>query len=123
MNSVNIIMIFLFVVLLLIGCSTATHYEESKMGFSGIAKEIRIDKKGYEEFKDPKTNEWVYTHLTVALEDRNLTGLPDGFQVHHIDENKLNNHPENLIIIHKKDHIGRVHDVVNGRTLKISWFP
>lgn len=43
-------------------------------------------------------------HQRVVEKKYKLKEIPKGFIVHHIDENKDNNKPSNLILIHKKDH-------------------
>jgi len=59
----------------------------------------RITIKGYEMVLDPQTHKWVFTHI---LSDRyniaNMRYEPcTGDCKHHIDFNKLNNNPENIV--------------------------
>lgn len=60
----------------------------------------------YQEFADPVTGRWVPTHRRVA--EKKFGSLRRGFRVHHLDGNKLNNHPENLVEVHAKVH-RRIH--------------
>jgi hypothetical protein len=48
-------------------------------------------------------NGYVYEHIVVVEKDHN-TKLKDGEQVHHLDLDKSNNDPKNLIIISVKSH-------------------
>ena len=55
------------------------------------------------------THGWrVNEHTLVACKDAGITRLPHGHVVHHIDENKLNNNPNNLIIVSRANHV-RIH--------------
>lgn len=57
---------------------------------------------GYEEVLNPKTNSYNFTHHVV---DDYFNGeKPKGIHVHHVDHNKLNNSPENLVRMSKHDH-------------------
>ncbi|MBN1549637.1 DNA topoisomerase (ATP-hydrolyzing) subunit B [Candidatus Babeliales bacterium] len=67
----------------------------------------RITIKDYEMVLDPKKHKWIFTHL---LSDRyNLRHgtykLEDGSHKHHIDFNKHNNNPENLVRMIPEDHL------------------
>lgn len=69
--------------------------------------ENRITIKGYEMVWSSNQNKWIFTHL-----------LADGFNIengtyddkikghkHHLDFNKLNNNPDNIIRLSKEDHL------------------
>ncbi|MGB3585366.1 MAG: DNA topoisomerase (ATP-hydrolyzing) subunit B [Tunicatimonas sp.] len=67
----------------------------------------RITIEGYEMVLNPATHKWVFTHM---LSDRyNLKiGIyeeKDGEARHHVDFNKRNNNPTNLIRLSKEDHL------------------
>ncbi|MFO5615121.1 HNH endonuclease, partial [Klebsiella pneumoniae] len=47
---------------------------------------------------------WVYEHRVVG-EDTIGRSLYDDEEVHHLDENKLNNHPDNLLILPQSQHL------------------
>ncbi len=47
-------------------------------------------------------------HRKVARKKYGLESIPKGFIVHHLDINKKNNDPKNLILLHRKDH-ARLH--------------
>lgn len=68
--------------------------------------QTRINKRGYQEFKDPRTGKWTLNHRRAAL--NKFGRLRPGFEVHHIDGDKLNNRHENLVEIHRKVH-ARLH--------------
>ncbi|QBX32539.1 hypothetical protein [Pseudomonas phage PA1C] len=53
---------------------------------------------------NPKMFGWVYEHRVVG-EDTLGRPLYDDEEVHHLDENKLNNHPENLLILPQSQHM------------------
>lgn len=61
---------------------------------------------GYEQVYDPAINKHVYTHRRVAeiLKEGNLT-LGRHLVTHHIDFNKKNNDPSNLIRMDEKEHM------------------
>jgi len=66
----------------------------------------RITIKGYEMVLDPVASKWIFTHI---LSDRyNLEHaryLPaDGAYKHHVDFNKRNNNPDNLLRMGKEAH-------------------
>jgi hypothetical protein len=63
----------------------------------------RVSNSGYQQFKDPGTGQWVYTHRRVA--EKQVGGaIYAGREVHHIDGNKNNNRPSNLTIVSKAEH-------------------
>ena len=71
---------------------------------SKIGGRIRID--GYEMILDP-INSWIFTH-TLADKynlDNNIYLESQGKARHHIDFNKLNNNPTNLIRLTKEEHL------------------
>lgn len=51
----------------------------------------------------------IFEHHKVYCEDRGLTEVPEGYHIHHLDENKENNAPENLIMLSAGDH-NRLHN-------------
>ena len=72
---------------------------------SKIGGKITIN--GYEMVLNPQDSKWIFTHI---LSDRyNLENKvylkSDGDHKHHIDFNKLNNSPDNIMRISKKDHL------------------
>lgn len=55
------------------------------------------------QFKDPKTGQWTLTHRRVA--EKKVGGLIfAGYEVHHLDRNKMNNKPSNLTVVSKAAH-------------------
>lgn len=66
--------------------------------------DIFIDERGYERNKDDNR----LVHRNVAYEclyDPNEYLLPFGhYIIHHVDGNKLNNHPDNLMILTPDEH-------------------
>ncbi len=69
--------------------------------------ETRVNRSGYQQFKDPSTGQWTLTHRRVA---EKLVGgaIFLGREVHHIDGDKSNNRPSNLNIVSKAEH-RRIH--------------
>jgi len=67
----------------------------------------RITIKGYEMVFDPADRRWIFTHL--LSDDYNLKHgkyrQSDGEHRHHVDFNKLNNNPDNIIRMGKKEHL------------------
>ncbi|HRY22298.1 MAG TPA: ATP-binding protein [Candidatus Dojkabacteria bacterium] len=70
-------------------------------------KKGRITIEGYEMVFNPSDSKWIFTHL---LSDRynlekNLYSKTPGTHKHHIDFNKLNNRPENIVRLDKEVHL------------------
>ncbi|MDO8470293.1 MAG: DNA topoisomerase (ATP-hydrolyzing) subunit B [bacterium] len=84
---------------------------------SRIGKRITI--AGYEMVFDPGARRWLFTH--VLADAWNLThhryAETAGTHRHHLDFNKRNNNPENLVRLTKEEHMG-VHRLAANRTLR-----
>ena len=67
----------------------------------------RITIKDYEMVLDPKTHKWIFTHLLADLYnlDYGLYHEKTGTYRHHLDFNKLNNNPDNIIRMIKEKHL------------------
>ena len=80
--------------------------------------ENRITIEGYERVYNPKTGKWVFTH--VLANDYNIKkGIYSrkiGAHRHHIDFNKLNNNPNNIKELSKKEHL-KLHSEILKKTL------
>jgi len=67
-------------------------------------KDITHNRNGkYLQIQDNKTNKWIFSHRMVSeyiYGKRNLNEV-----VHHIDFTRVNNNPENLVYMDKKEHI------------------
>jgi len=76
--------------------------------FNGIPHEVWFDRRGY-------------AHITATIDGRETPiklhkvvyiathGVPpEGYDIHHIDCNKRNYHPDNLIAVSRKEHC-RIH--------------
>lgn len=70
-------------------------------------KEEGITINGYEMVWDFKTDSWLFTHLLSDWHNRwqGVYCKDDGEHCHHIDFNKLNNNPTNLIRLSKDKHL------------------
>jgi len=55
--------------------------------------------RGLKKIYQPMTKTWSYIHKLVAGKK------PEGYQIHHINRNPMDNRPENLIILSAKDHL------------------
>jgi len=70
-------------------------------------KQGRITIDGYEMFFDNSKNKWLFTHMLA--DEYNLThnfySKNKGSHRHHLDFNKLNNNPDNVIRLSKKEHL------------------
>ncbi len=64
----------------------------------------RMDKKGYLEVQEVPGEKWKKAYRVIA---ESIYGNDNcvGKQIHHIDEVKLNNNPDNLIPLLAKDHV------------------
>lgn len=65
-----------------------------------------IDERGYARFKD--TDMLVHRYVAEKKENRKLR---NGEVVHHIDRNKLNNHPDNLYVFRNQAEHDRIHKI------------
>jgi hypothetical protein len=54
----------------------------------------------------------VYEHIVVYCEHNGYAFIPKGMVIHHLDENKQNNHPDNLVLMSIPDH-RRIHSWLN----------
>ena len=72
----------------------------SKMG-----KGITIE--GYEMVFNPLTHKWKFTHLLADEYNlqRGFYDITSGDHRHHIDFNKLNNNPDNIVRMNKEEHL------------------
>lgn len=83
---------------------------------NAVEKEINID--GYIQVFAPdwysgrRDGNKVYEHILVYCEHNGFAFIPKGMVVHHLDENKQNNHPDNLILLSIQDH-RRIHAWLN----------
>jgi DNA gyrase subunit B len=83
---------------------------------SKIGKRITI--QGYELVFDSGQNRWIFTHILADQYNLNR-GVYEkslGDHRHHIDYNKLNNNPSNLIRLSKKEHL-KLHSEVFEKTI------
>jgi DNA gyrase subunit B len=80
--------------------------------------EGRITIKGYEMVYDPKKSKWIFTHVLADRYNVNNDKYSCllGAHKHHVDFNKLNNSPENIIRLSKEGHLG-LHAKIAEKTL------
>ena len=73
--------------------------------FSQIGGRITIE--GYEMVLSPKNNYWIFTHLLADEYNlqKKIYSREQGNTIHHLDFNKLNNNPDNLIRMIKEEHL------------------
>ncbi len=78
----------------------------------------RITIEGYEMVFDLKSGEWIFTHLLSDRHnlERSVYLKEYGNTVHHEDFNKLNNNPDNLVRMNKKEHF-LYHTTILEKTL------
>lgn len=82
------------------------------------AKEVTITSGGYIEvfapdwYKGNKDGNKVLEHILVYCEHNGYAYLPTGMVVHHLDSNRQNNHPDNLVLVSIQDH-RRIHAWLN----------
>lgn len=70
-------------------------------------QKLSKDANDYEQFFDNESHKWNFTHRVVAdfaNPDFDEGSLNDSKVVHHVDFNRFNNNPENLVIVGNKDH-------------------
>lgn len=80
--------------------------------------EGRITIKGYEMVYNPVNNKWVFTHILADKYNikNKRYALSSGDYKHHIDFNRLNNNPENITRMSKKEHLA-LHSKMVKKTL------
>ena len=80
----------------------------SLMPFYTLTSKEQNNIKGYEKVYDPSSNRYKFTHRMVANDcviDLNEESKTDSiFVTHHVDFNKKNNHPSNLLRMTSTDH-------------------
>ena len=94
----------------------------SRFSRSSASKNTLITrtKNGYSQYYHKKTGSWKYTHRTVA--EKKIGGrVRPGYEVHHINHNKKDNRPSNLVVLSKSDH-RKIHaqDSKRTKSMKIS---
>ncbi|MEK9182926.1 MAG: DNA topoisomerase (ATP-hydrolyzing) subunit B [Patescibacteria group bacterium] len=80
--------------------------------------EHRITIEGYEMILNPATHKWIFTHMLADNYNlkNNVYASEDGAHKHHIDFNKLNNNPENIVRMPKEEHM-EMHRKLAKKTL------
>lgn len=53
---------------------------------------------------DQRAGKYVGEHRRVFMESAGLSSWPDGWEVHHIDDDPTNNSPDNLAVVTKRGH-------------------
>ena len=78
----------------------------------------RITIEGYEMFLSPKTHKWIFTHILADRYnlERGVYSENNGPHKHHIDFNKLNNNPNNIVRVPKGQHLN-IHRQLVKKTL------
>ncbi len=78
----------------------------------------RITIEGYEMVLNPATHKWVFTHMLSDQYnvEKGIYSIKDGAHRHHIDFNKLNNNPTNIVRISEAGHL-QIHREHIRRTL------
>jgi len=84
--------------------------------FSEIKGRITIE--GYEMILNPTNSKWVFTHILADEYNlrKNFYNNNLGPYKHHIDFNKFNNNPDNIIRMNKKEHL-KLHAEMVEKTL------
>ncbi|PIZ00411.1 DNA topoisomerase (ATP-hydrolyzing) subunit B [bacterium (Candidatus Howlettbacteria) CG_4_10_14_0_8_um_filter_40_9] len=80
--------------------------------YSKLGKRITI--KGYELVFDSQASRWIFTHL-LADQYNLMEGIyseDKGTHRHHVDFDKLNNNPDNLIKMNSEEHLRLHRDMV-----------
>ena len=77
-----------------------------------INSERISNRKGYYRIKAPDwyegpmdDNRYADEHVVTYCASRNLSKVPEGFVIHHLDMVKTNNDPANLVMLTNSDHL------------------
>lgn len=82
------------------------------------AVEKSVDSNGYilvfapDWYSGQRYDGKIFEHILVYCEHNGYAFLPKGMVVHHLDCNKQNNHPDNLVLVSIQDH-RRIHAWLN----------
>lgn len=81
-------------------------------------KEGRITIDGYEMIYDNKKQKWIFTHILADNYnlDNNIYSKNLGEHKHHLDFNKLNNNPNNILRLFKEKHM-ELHSQILEKTI------
>ena len=81
-------------------------------------REGRITIEGYEMVLNPSNSKWVFTHILSDRYNLKNSIYPEitGTYKHHMDFNKLNNNPNNIIRLSKRHHL-KIHQENIAKTL------
>ena len=77
------------------------YIDHGKRAIFGDLVYTRDDKTGY------YLNSTVHQRLHRAVYERCNGAIPKGYHIHHVDHNRGNNEPENLIALPQKEHLKR----------------
>jgi len=85
------------------------NYSKSKMAAKnpmfGARKQVEaILRRGYRYLWMGGEEEYAPEHRLILMRSLGLTTWPQGWEVHHIDSDKLNNSPDNLAIVTRAGH-------------------
>ena len=90
---------------------TFSNHSVSNTGEKHYAYSGGVDALGYARVAKPawfighSSSSQLREHVLIACQAQGIVELPAGCVVHHIDENKLNNEPLNLIIVSRGVHM------------------
>jgi recombination protein RecA len=77
--------------------------------------EARMNNMTYEDYK-------ILLNSGITKLPNNFWTIPDEYEVHHIDENTINNHPDNLQLIEHSEH-AKLHALNNNNNLRFVVVP
>lgn len=91
------------------------------------ARERNITSLGYVEvfapawYEGPTDGNKCYEHTVVYCSEHGLSKIPEGYVVHHIDEDKTNNNPDNLGLMSIAAHVQFHRKLREGVTTIHDW--
>ena len=90
-------------------------------------KDVLSSTRGYvrvrtpEWYTGPSSDGYAREHVLIYCAANGVTELPEGMEIHHLDENKTNNAMSNLIMLTTSDH-AKLHVWMN-KTLRATTIP